>query len=88
MLFADLVGFTGQAALAAPADLVAALDEMFSRFGELADRFGLEKSRPSGTPTSRLPASLARAPITSRRQLRWPWRPASASLGFGGQAVS
>jgi class 3 adenylate cyclase len=85
VLFADLVGFTGQAARAAPADLVAALDEMFSRFDELADRFGLEKIKTvgdaymavAGLPQPRFDHVQAAAEMAlAARQciagLRWP----------------
>ena len=45
VLFADAVGFTGQAARIAPDDLVDALDTLFSRFDVLADRHGLEEDQ-------------------------------------------
>ena len=48
VLFADLVGFTEQAASADPEDVVTALDDVFSRFDQLADRFGLEKIKTIG----------------------------------------
>jgi class 3 adenylate cyclase len=48
VLFADLVGFTGQAASTDPEELVTALDEVFSRFDQLAGRFGLEKIKTIG----------------------------------------
>ena len=48
VLFADLVGFTEQAASTDPKELVTALDEVFSRFDQLADRFGLEKIKTIG----------------------------------------
>jgi adenylate cyclase len=48
VLFADLVGFTEQAASTDPGDVVTALDEVFSRFDQLADRFGLEKIKTIG----------------------------------------
>jgi class 3 adenylate cyclase len=48
VLFADLAGFTEQAASTDPEDVVTALDEVFSRFDQLADRFGLEKIKTIG----------------------------------------
>jgi class 3 adenylate cyclase len=48
VLFADLVGFTEQAASTDPEELVTALDDVFSRFDQLADRFGLEKIKTIG----------------------------------------
>jgi class 3 adenylate cyclase len=48
VLFADLVGFTEQASSTEPAELVAVLDDVFRRFDELADRFGLEKIKTVG----------------------------------------
>lgn len=48
VLFADLVGFTEQASISSPAELVTALDYVFSRFDRLADRFGLEKIKTVG----------------------------------------
>jgi adenylate cyclase len=43
VLFADLVGFTEQASATDPGELVSALDDVFRRFDQIADRFGLEK---------------------------------------------
>jgi class 3 adenylate cyclase len=48
VLFADLVGFTEQAASTDPGQVVTALDDVFSRFDQLADRFGLEKIKTIG----------------------------------------
>ncbi len=48
VLFADLIGFTEQAASTDPEELVRALDEVFSRFDQLAGRFGLEKIKTIG----------------------------------------
>jgi adenylate cyclase len=48
VLFADLVGFTEQAASTDPEEVVTALDDVFSRFDQLADRFGLEKIKTIG----------------------------------------
>jgi adenylate cyclase len=48
VLFADIVGFTVLSARLEPKDLVAMLDEMFSRFDQLADRHHLEKIKTIG----------------------------------------
>jgi adenylate cyclase len=48
VLFADLVGFTEQVASTDPEDVVTALDDVFSQFDQLADRFGLEKIKTIG----------------------------------------
>jgi guanylate cyclase len=48
VLFADLVGFTEQSSVMAPAELVALLDRIFSAFDRLADAEGLEKIKTIG----------------------------------------
>jgi class 3 adenylate cyclase len=48
VLFADIVGFTELSARMPPADLVRVLNEVFSRFDELAERHGLEKIKTIG----------------------------------------
>jgi class 3 adenylate cyclase len=48
VLFADLVGFTGLAERMSPVQLVDTLDELFSRFDDLAARHGLEKIKTIG----------------------------------------
>jgi class 3 adenylate cyclase len=48
VLFADLVGFTPLAATMSPAQLVALLDEVFSRFDDVCARHGLEKIKTIG----------------------------------------
>ena len=48
VLFSDLVGFTQLSARLDPGHLVALLDEIFTRFDALADRFGLEKIKTIG----------------------------------------
>ena len=47
-MFADLVGFTKLSAHLSPAELVELLNEIFSAFDELADRYGLEKIKTIG----------------------------------------
>jgi class 3 adenylate cyclase len=48
VLFADLVGFTRLAERLTPAQLVTALDDIFSEFDDIADRHGLEKIKTIG----------------------------------------
>ena len=48
VLFADLVDFTPFASGATPAQVVALLNEVFSGFDSLAERFGLEKIKTIG----------------------------------------
>ncbi len=48
VLFADIVGFTKLAARKSPTELVHLLDEIFSRFDELAEKHGLEKIKTIG----------------------------------------
>jgi len=48
VVFADLVGFTRWAATLSPQTLVQALDQVFSRFDALCDRFGVEKIKTIG----------------------------------------
>jgi guanylate cyclase len=62
VLFADLVGFTEQSSVMAPAELVALLDRIFSAFDRLADAEGLEKIKTIGD------AYMAAAGVPERRQ--------------------
>jgi class 3 adenylate cyclase len=48
VVFVDAVGFTIEAERTSPDALVGALDELFSRFDEIADRIGLEKIKTIG----------------------------------------
>jgi class 3 adenylate cyclase len=48
VLFADIVGFTKLAARVPAAELVAMLNDLFSRFDDLAERHGLEKIKTIG----------------------------------------
>lgn len=48
VLFADLVGFTELSAFLPPAELVGSLNEIFSMFDRLAERYGLEKIKTIG----------------------------------------
>ncbi|MCQ2982829.1 MAG: hypothetical protein MJ178_08755 [Treponemataceae bacterium] len=48
ILFADIVSFTQITAHIAPEDLVAALNDLFSRYDEKAKQFGIEKIKTMG----------------------------------------
>lgn len=48
VLFADIVGFTRFASHMSPSALVAMLDEIFSEFDALADKYGVEKIKTIG----------------------------------------
>jgi len=48
ILFADVVDFTPWSERLAPATVVGYLDHLFSRFDDLADRYGLEKIKTIG----------------------------------------
>ncbi len=48
VLFADLVGFTPLSKALSPTELVALLNELFTRFDELAERHGVEKIKTIG----------------------------------------
>jgi class 3 adenylate cyclase len=85
VVFADLVGFTGQSGRAEPPEVVDVLDEVFRRFDAIAERFGLETIKTigdaymavAGVPESRDgdADAAARAALAMRddvRELRWP----------------
>jgi len=48
ILFADLVGFTHYSSSILPEELVSRLDEIFLRFDDLSDHYGLEKIKTIG----------------------------------------
>jgi class 3 adenylate cyclase len=48
VMFADLVEFTRQSGRADPPEIVAVLDDVFTRFDALAERYGLEKIKTIG----------------------------------------
>lgn len=48
VLFADIVGFTELSSRLSPYDLVTRLNQIFSRFDALAERYGLEKIKTIG----------------------------------------
>lgn len=48
VLFADLVGFTPMSEKMSPGEILQLMDEVFTRFDALVDRFGLEKIKTVG----------------------------------------
>ncbi|CAB9501928.1 Receptor-type guanylate cyclase gcy [Seminavis robusta] len=48
ILFADIVGFTAMSASMSPVDLVKVLNDLFTRFDTLVDRYGLNKVKTIG----------------------------------------
>jgi len=85
VLFVDMEGFTRQAARIPPDELVEALDALFTRFDQLADRFGLEKIKTvgdaymavAGAPVPRsdhaaAAAEMALAVQAALADARWP----------------
>jgi adenylate cyclase len=84
-VFVDAVGFTLEAACTPPDLIVGALDELFSRFDEIADRLGLEKIKTIGDaymavagaphPRSDHAAAACEMALSVRsaiREARWP----------------
>ncbi|HEX6207148.1 MAG TPA: adenylate/guanylate cyclase domain-containing protein [Actinomycetota bacterium] len=85
VLFADAVAFTEQAAKTSPEDLVEALDELFRRFDELSDAYGLEKIKTvgdaymavAGAPVpnpdhAEAAAEMALGILEESSRVRWP----------------
>lgn len=48
ILFADIVGFTNKSTKMSPHDVVTMLNNLFSRFDDLVDRFNLNKVKTIG----------------------------------------
>jgi class 3 adenylate cyclase len=103
VLFVDMEGFTEQAAQTAPDVLVNALDELFTSFDVIADRYGLEKIKTvgdaymavAGAPEPRVDhmgaaAEMALAVQECLTDARWPsGRPIRARVGIAsGPAVA
>ena len=85
VVFADLVDFTQQSSRSRPPEIVEGLDQVFSGFDALAERFGLEKIKTigdaymavAGVPVPRdddveVAAQMALAMRDEVRELRWP----------------
>ena len=103
VMFVDLEGFTEQAARTPPGVLVSALDDLYTQFDALADRFGLEKIKTvgdaymavAGAPEliqddAAAAAEMALAAQEALTQARWPsGRPIRARVGIAsGPAVA
>jgi adenylate cyclase len=84
-VFADLVDFTQQSSRSQPPEIVEVLDQVFSGFDALAERFGLEKIKTigdaymavAGVPEPReddvkVAAQAALAMRDAIGQVRWP----------------
>jgi class 3 adenylate cyclase len=83
VLFADIVGFTRLAARIPPAELVGMLNEVFSLFDDLAERFGLEKIKTIGDSymaAGGLPRPRPQ-PAAAVAELALAMRPAIARFG-------
>jgi len=71
VVFADIAGFTGLSARLSPVELVARLDEVFSRLDDIVHRHGLEKIKTigdqymavAGAPTPRADHAVAAARV-------------------------
>jgi adenylate cyclase len=85
VIFIDAVGSTAQAARSSPDDFASALDELFSRFDEIADRHGLEKVKTIGdaymavagapvpmTDHAGAAVAMAQDVLREANQVRWP----------------
>jgi class 3 adenylate cyclase len=85
VVFADAVGSTEQGARSSPEEFAAALDELFRRFDQIADRQGLEKIKTigdaymavAGAPVpmanhAAAAASMALEILADAGQVRWP----------------
>jgi class 3 adenylate cyclase len=103
VLFVDMEGFTGESARTPPAALVDALNQLFTRFDEIADRCGLEKIKTvgdaymavAGAPEPRVDhaeaaAEMALAVQVTLADTRWPsGQPIRARVGIAsGPAVA
>ena len=85
VVFADLVEFTKQSGTTDPPEIVAVLDDVFTRFDAIAERCGLEKIKTigdaymavAGVPEPReddveVAAQMALAMRDETAQMRWP----------------
>jgi class 3 adenylate cyclase len=85
VVFADLVEFTKQSVRTDPPEIVAVLDDVFTRFDAIAERYGLEKIKTigdaymavAGVPEPReddveVAAQMALAMRVEIGQMRWP----------------
>jgi class 3 adenylate cyclase len=85
VIFADAVGSTEQGARSSPEEFAGALDELFRRFDQIADRHGLEKIKTigdaymavAGAPLpmadhAEAAVEAARDMVAESGQIRWP----------------
>ena len=72
VLFADLVGFTPIAARLPAVEVVRHLNEIFSRFDDLAGRRGVEKVKTIGDAYMAVAGLPIRRPITPTGSCAWP----------------
>ena len=88
VLFADLVRFTEHASHVVPHELVVVLDEVFTRFDELADRVGMEKIKTVGDAYMAVAGAPDPRPDHARPPPRWRWASSSAWRASRGRAAS
>jgi len=85
VVFVDAVGSTAQAARSSPEEFAGALDALFRRFDEIAERLGLEKIKTIGDAYMAVAGAPVPAPdhaasavgmaleiLTDHRQAQWP----------------
>jgi class 3 adenylate cyclase len=85
VVFVDAVGSTAQAARSSPEEFAEALDALFRRLDDMAERFGLEKIKTIGdaymavagapvpaTDHAASAVAMALEILDGRRQARWP----------------
>jgi class 3 adenylate cyclase len=85
VLFADAVNSTEQAAICSPEEFAETLDNLFRRFDEVADRYGLEKIKTigdaymavAGAPVpmanhAEAAANMALDVVEDASRVRWP----------------
>jgi adenylate cyclase len=87
VLFADLVGFTPLSSRLSPVQMVEIINDIFTHFDDLVDRYGVEKIRTigdnymvaAGVPRSQPDHAqrLARLALDMRRYLDENWSPAA-----------
>ena len=71
VVFVDAVGSTEQAARSSPEEFADALDALFRRFDEIADRHGLEKIKTIGDAYMAVAGAPVPAPDHAGRPSRW-----------------
>jgi len=74
VLFADMVGFTPLSAQLPPVEMVELLNEVFSFFDSLLDKYGVEKIRTIGDSYMVASGCLVAVPIMLKHWYAWDWR--------------